>query len=204
MYVLALAGLNLFYHIWRLVSLFFPFLQLVLEAHNVPELSAGVNCTFENLAEMNGLVEGNRIKCSSPAEKEMPRIIVDKGKKKKKRRRRLESSRIRLGLDWLSGTCTSGYSPFCQKHACPRAMSVLWIFVFSLPSVTQQALKHCLRICLVIEWTLVICLNVGFFFSPTLTWIRSRGSYGTLVNLGVKSRKSHFTAWFYYSISANV
>ncbi|XP_072233957.1 plexin-A4 isoform X1 [Leuresthes tenuis] len=52
---------------------------LVLEAHNVPELSAGVNCTFEDLTEMNGLVEGNRIKCSSPAEKEMPRIIVDKG-----------------------------------------------------------------------------------------------------------------------------
>uniref|UniRef100_A0AAQ4R6W2 Plexin A4 n=1 Tax=Gasterosteus aculeatus aculeatus TaxID=481459 RepID=A0AAQ4R6W2_GASAC len=48
---------------------------LVLEAHNVPELSAGVNCTFEDLAEMNGLVEGNRIKCYSPAEKEMPRII---------------------------------------------------------------------------------------------------------------------------------
>lgn len=55
------------------------FNQLVLEAHNVPELSAGVNCTFEDLAEMNGLVEGNRIRCSSPAEKEMPRIIVDKG-----------------------------------------------------------------------------------------------------------------------------
>lgn len=57
-----------------------PSVQLVLEAHNVPELSAGVNCTFEDLAEMNGLVEGNRIKCSSPAEKEMPRVIVDKGK----------------------------------------------------------------------------------------------------------------------------
>lgn len=55
------------------------FYQLVLEAHNVPELSAGVNCTFEDLAEMNGLVEGNRIRCSSPAEKEMPRIILDKG-----------------------------------------------------------------------------------------------------------------------------
>lgn len=52
----------------------------MLEAHNVPELSAGVNCTFEDLAEMKGLVEGNRIRCSSPAEKEMPRIIVDKGK----------------------------------------------------------------------------------------------------------------------------
>lgn len=57
----------------------FVFYQLVLEAHNVPELSAGVNCTFEDLAEMNGLVEGNQIRCSSPAEKEMPRIIVDKG-----------------------------------------------------------------------------------------------------------------------------
>ncbi|KAG9345724.1 hypothetical protein JZ751_008868, partial [Albula glossodonta] len=53
--------------------------MLVLEAHNVPELSAGVNCTFEDLAEMDGLVEGNRIKCSSPAEKEVPRIIIDKG-----------------------------------------------------------------------------------------------------------------------------
>lgn len=52
----------------------------MLEAHNVPELSAGVNCTFEDLTEMKGLVEGNRIRCSSPAEKEMPRIIVDKGK----------------------------------------------------------------------------------------------------------------------------
>uniref|UniRef100_A0A8C2K847 Plexin A4 n=1 Tax=Cyprinus carpio TaxID=7962 RepID=A0A8C2K847_CYPCA len=48
--------------------------MLVLEAHNVPELSAGVNCTFEDLAEMDGLVEGNRITCSSPAEKEVPQI----------------------------------------------------------------------------------------------------------------------------------
>ncbi|KAJ8358198.1 hypothetical protein AAFF_G00026200, partial [Aldrovandia affinis] len=53
--------------------------MLILEAHNVPELSAGVNCTFEDLAEMDGLVEGNQIKCSSPAEKEVPRIIIDKG-----------------------------------------------------------------------------------------------------------------------------
>ncbi|XP_061107198.1 plexin-A4 [Conger conger] len=53
--------------------------MLVLEAHNVPELSAGVNCTFEDLAEMDGLVEGNQIRCTSPAEKEVPRIIFDKG-----------------------------------------------------------------------------------------------------------------------------
>uniref|UniRef100_A0AAY4CPN7 Sema domain-containing protein n=1 Tax=Denticeps clupeoides TaxID=299321 RepID=A0AAY4CPN7_9TELE len=53
--------------------------NLILEAHNVPELSAGVNCTFEDLAEMDGLVEGNRIRCSSPAEKEVPRIVIDQG-----------------------------------------------------------------------------------------------------------------------------
>uniref|UniRef100_A0AAY4CRF5 Plexin-A4 n=1 Tax=Denticeps clupeoides TaxID=299321 RepID=A0AAY4CRF5_9TELE len=53
--------------------------MLILEAHNVPELSAGVNCTFEDLAEMDGLVEGNRIRCSSPAEKEVPRIVIDQG-----------------------------------------------------------------------------------------------------------------------------
>lgn len=47
----------------------------------MPELSAGVNCTFEDLAEMDGLVEGNRITCSSPAEKEVPRIIVEQGVK---------------------------------------------------------------------------------------------------------------------------
>ncbi|XP_076861455.1 plexin-A4 isoform X2 [Brachyhypopomus gauderio] len=52
---------------------------LVLEAHNVPELSAGVNCTFEDLAEMDGMVDGNRITCSSPAEKEVPRVVVDQG-----------------------------------------------------------------------------------------------------------------------------
>uniref|UniRef100_A0A8C1XEV4 Plexin A4 n=1 Tax=Cyprinus carpio TaxID=7962 RepID=A0A8C1XEV4_CYPCA len=53
--------------------------MVMLEAHNVPELSAGVNCTFEDLAEMDGMVEGNRITCSSPAEKEVPRIVVDQG-----------------------------------------------------------------------------------------------------------------------------
>uniref|UniRef100_A0A4W3IM62 Plexin A4 n=2 Tax=Callorhinchus milii TaxID=7868 RepID=A0A4W3IM62_CALMI len=53
--------------------------QYNLEAHNVPELSAGVNCTFEDFAEMNGQVLGNVIKCNSPAEKEVPRILIDKG-----------------------------------------------------------------------------------------------------------------------------
>uniref|UniRef100_A0A8D0G9A4 Plexin-A4 n=1 Tax=Sphenodon punctatus TaxID=8508 RepID=A0A8D0G9A4_SPHPU len=52
---------------------------LVLETYNVPELSAGVNCTFEDLSEMDGLVVGNQIQCISPAAKEVPRIITENG-----------------------------------------------------------------------------------------------------------------------------
>lgn len=53
--------------------------QLVLETYNVPELSAGVNCTFEDLSETDGLVVGNQIQCYSPAAKEVPRIITENG-----------------------------------------------------------------------------------------------------------------------------
>lgn len=55
------------------------YLQLVLETYNVPELSAGVNCTFEDLSEMDGLVVGNQIQCISPAAKEVPRIVTENG-----------------------------------------------------------------------------------------------------------------------------
>uniref|UniRef100_A0A8C0U4U8 Plexin A4 n=1 Tax=Cyanistes caeruleus TaxID=156563 RepID=A0A8C0U4U8_CYACU len=69
-----------------LFSLFLPLLlslhlclQLVLETYNVPELSAGVNCTFEDLSEMDGLVVGSQIQCISPAAKEVPQIITENG-----------------------------------------------------------------------------------------------------------------------------
>ncbi|XP_025026775.1 plexin-A4-like, partial [Python bivittatus] len=52
---------------------------LVLETYNVPELSNGVNCTFGDLAEMDGVVSGNKIKCQSPAAKEVPKIITENG-----------------------------------------------------------------------------------------------------------------------------
>ncbi|KAJ6666346.1 hypothetical protein lerEdw1_000619 [Lerista edwardsae] len=51
--------------------------MLVLETYNVPELSDGVNCTFGDLSEMDGLVVGNQIQCISPAAKELPKIITE-------------------------------------------------------------------------------------------------------------------------------
>uniref|UniRef100_A0A8B9C1D0 Plexin-A4 n=1 Tax=Anser brachyrhynchus TaxID=132585 RepID=A0A8B9C1D0_9AVES len=53
------------------------FLFLILSTYNVPELSAGVNCTFEDLSEMDGLVVGSQIQCISPAAKEVPQIITE-------------------------------------------------------------------------------------------------------------------------------
>ncbi|KAF7253954.1 Plexin-A4 [Varanus komodoensis] len=60
--------------------LLFPVsLQLVLKTYNVPELSDGVNCTFGDLSEMDGVVMGNQITCQSPAAKEVPKIITENG-----------------------------------------------------------------------------------------------------------------------------
>ncbi|KAJ7329362.1 hypothetical protein JRQ81_015536 [Phrynocephalus forsythii] len=53
--------------------------MLVLETYNVPELSDGVNCTFGDFSEMDGVVLGNQIKCLSPAAKEVPKIITENG-----------------------------------------------------------------------------------------------------------------------------
>lgn len=165
--VLLLHYIQCYTECWQLSSYFsiFLFPQLVLEAHNVPELSAGVNCTFEDLAEMNGLVEGNRIKCFSPAEKEMPRIIVDKGKgnvpfaalltppKKNAKQHQImyysipqfnagginKWSTLEHLLNTHQGSMrSSGCSPFSQSHARPRAISVLWIFVF-LNAISNSA-----------------------------------------------------------------
>ena len=58
-------------------------------------------------------------------------------------------------------THSSWRFPFSQDHA--RHLSVIWNLVSSLPSVSQQAWERCPRICLVIEWTLVIRLLWDLF-----------------------------------------
>ncbi|KAJ8265656.1 hypothetical protein COCON_G00147550, partial [Conger conger] len=40
--------------------------QLVLQARNVPDLSAGVNCSFEDYSESEGRIEGEEVYCLSP------------------------------------------------------------------------------------------------------------------------------------------
>uniref|UniRef100_A0A672MRH4 Plexin-A2 n=1 Tax=Sinocyclocheilus grahami TaxID=75366 RepID=A0A672MRH4_SINGR len=44
---------------------------------NVPDLSAGITCSFGNLTEVEGRVDGNQILCTSPAAKDVPIIPTD-------------------------------------------------------------------------------------------------------------------------------
>uniref|UniRef100_A0A8C3V8K6 Plexin-A1 n=1 Tax=Catharus ustulatus TaxID=91951 RepID=A0A8C3V8K6_CATUS len=45
--------------------------ELVLQAWNVPDLSAGVNCSFEDFTESESRIEDGKIYCSSPSAKDV-------------------------------------------------------------------------------------------------------------------------------------
>ncbi|XP_043934298.1 plexin-A1-like [Protopterus annectens] len=56
--------------------------QLVLQAWNVPDLSAGVNCSFEDFTESEGRIEEGRIFCISPSAKDVVPITKGQGDKR--------------------------------------------------------------------------------------------------------------------------
>ncbi|KAM7410864.1 hypothetical protein PAMA_021025 [Pampus argenteus] len=53
--------------------------RLVLQTQNVPSLSAGVNCSFDDYVETEGRIYGGRIFCLSPSTKEVAPITQDRG-----------------------------------------------------------------------------------------------------------------------------
>uniref|UniRef100_A0A6Q2WZF5 Plexin-A1 n=1 Tax=Esox lucius TaxID=8010 RepID=A0A6Q2WZF5_ESOLU len=56
--------------------------ELVLQAQNVPNLSAGVNCSFEDYTETEGRIFGGRIYCLSPSTREVAPITRNQGDKR--------------------------------------------------------------------------------------------------------------------------
>ncbi|KAG7326479.1 hypothetical protein KOW79_009880 [Hemibagrus wyckioides] len=56
--------------------------QLVLQARNVPDLSAGVNCSFEDYTETEARIQASRIYCLSPSTKELIPITRHQGDKR--------------------------------------------------------------------------------------------------------------------------
>ncbi|NXY67879.1 PLXA1 protein, partial [Glareola pratincola] len=55
---------------------------LVLQAWNVPDLSAGVNCSFEDFTESESRIEDGKIYCSSPSAKDVIPITRGRGDKR--------------------------------------------------------------------------------------------------------------------------
>lgn len=53
--------------------------QLVLQAWNVPDLSTGVNCSFEDFTESESRIEDGKIYCSSPSAKDVIPITRGRG-----------------------------------------------------------------------------------------------------------------------------
>lgn len=66
--------------------------QLVLQAWNVPDLSAGVNCSFEDFTESESILEGGQIHCRSPSAREVAPITRGQGE-----------CPHGLGLSWWGG-----------------------------------------------------------------------------------------------------
>uniref|UniRef100_A0A674BCL8 Plexin-A2 n=1 Tax=Salmo trutta TaxID=8032 RepID=A0A674BCL8_SALTR len=54
-----------------------PSMPLLVKVSDVPDLSAGITCSFGNLTEVEGQVSGNQILCVSPAAKDVPLIPTD-------------------------------------------------------------------------------------------------------------------------------
>ncbi|XP_036446803.1 plexin-A2 isoform X1 [Colossoma macropomum] len=54
-----------------------PGVPLLVKVTDVPDLSAGITCSFGNLTEVEGTVDGNQILCISPAAKDVPIIPTD-------------------------------------------------------------------------------------------------------------------------------
>uniref|UniRef100_A0A8D3DEH6 Plexin-A2 n=1 Tax=Scophthalmus maximus TaxID=52904 RepID=A0A8D3DEH6_SCOMX len=54
-----------------------PSVPLLVKVSDVPDLSAGITCSFGNLTEVEGQVNGDQILCVSPAAKDVPLIPTD-------------------------------------------------------------------------------------------------------------------------------
>nr|XP_040049193.1 plexin-A2 isoform X2 [Gasterosteus aculeatus aculeatus] len=54
-----------------------PSVPLLVKVSHVPDLSAGITCSFGNLTEVEGQVNGNQILCVSPTAKDVPLIPTD-------------------------------------------------------------------------------------------------------------------------------
>ncbi|CAB1354196.1 unnamed protein product, partial [Coregonus sp. 'balchen'] len=82
--------------------------QLVLETRNVPDLSAGVNCSFEGYVETEGRIQGGRIYCLSPSARDVIPITRNKGDKRvvKLYLKSKETGKMFASVDFIFYNCS--------------------------------------------------------------------------------------------------
>uniref|UniRef100_A0A4W5P120 Plexin-A1 n=1 Tax=Hucho hucho TaxID=62062 RepID=A0A4W5P120_9TELE len=78
--------------------------QLVLEVRNVPDLSAGVNCSFEGYVETDGRIQGSRIYCLSPSAHNVIPITRNKGENLYLKSK--ETGKTFAGVDFVFYNCS--------------------------------------------------------------------------------------------------
>lgn len=116
-----------------------PCAQLLVKVSDVPDLSAGITCSFGNLTEVEGQVNGNQILCISPAAKDVPLIPTDQGRYRKHTR-----SMRRMLMNGLvpKNTYFSSKQSLWRMLMCP------------LPLVTNLCSKCKLFICKHTLWNI--------------------------------------------------
>uniref|UniRef100_A0A4W6C4L4 Plexin A1 n=1 Tax=Lates calcarifer TaxID=8187 RepID=A0A4W6C4L4_LATCA len=103
----------------RNISVTMSEVQLVLQARNVPDLSAGVNCSFEDYVETEGRIQGGHIFCLSPSVRDVIPITRNKGRDRKDD----PPNSLTVSLCFSCLSCVNGSFPchWCKyRHMCTQ------------------------------------------------------------------------------------
>ncbi|MGH0136020.1 UNVERIFIED_CONTAM: hypothetical protein FKN15_060943 [Acipenser sinensis] len=111
--------------------------QLVLQARNVPDLTSGVNCSFEDLTESEGRIENGNIYCLSPSAKDVIPITRGQGHKRtvKLYLKSKETGKKFASVDFVFYNCSVHQS--CYRHTnlqmlrldCPQILPSTQIYI---------------------------------------------------------------------------
>uniref|UniRef100_A0A4W5JNF3 Plexin-A1 n=1 Tax=Hucho hucho TaxID=62062 RepID=A0A4W5JNF3_9TELE len=89
-------------------------------ARNVPDLSAGVNCSFEGYVETEGRIQGGRIYCLSPSARDVIPITRDKGENSLYLKSK-ETGKMFAGVDFVFYNCS--------VRDCPQILPSTQIYI---------------------------------------------------------------------------
>uniref|UniRef100_G1N6E3 Sema domain-containing protein n=1 Tax=Meleagris gallopavo TaxID=9103 RepID=G1N6E3_MELGA len=103
----------------RNISVTMSEVPLVLQAWNVPDLSAGVNCSFEDFTESESRIEDGKIYCSSPSARDVIPITRGRGDKRvvKLYLKSKETGKKFASVDFVFYNCMCAGSRW-YRHIC--------------------------------------------------------------------------------------